>query len=1043
MNSFNKLNNILGWATFLVSLCVYTLTMEATASFWDCGEFIASAFKLQVGHPPGAPLFLMIARVFMTLGGNNLEILPVYVNFLSALSSAFAILFLFWSITHLARKIFANEKEMGPFQLITVLGSGLIGAVAFTFSESFWFSAVEGEVYAMSIFFTAITFWAMLKWEDVAHEKHGDKWIVFIAYLTGLSIGVHLLSLLAIPAIALIYYYKRYTPTFKGATLAFLAGVAIVGFIFAGIIPGTVSLAASFDVLFVNSFGLPFGSGVWFYVAIVIGLIAWGLFYTTKKNKPLWNTAILSTTFILIGYLSFGQILVRSLADPPMDENNPENPHTLLSYLNREQYGDRPLLYGPYYNAKVIDYEEGAMTYAKGADKYTELGPKIKPVFDPAFCTVFPRMHSSQGSHIARYKEWAGIKGEDKPTFTQNLKFFFAYQFGHMYWRYFMWNFSGRQNDVQGLGSINEGNWITGIKLIDGFFLGNQEFLPKSITENKAHNKFFALPFILGLIGMFWHFKKRNNEAWVVMWFFLFTGVINLIYLNQPPVEPRERDYTLVGSFYAYAIWIGLGVAATADFLRTRMNGKFAAILATLFWGIVPALMAKDGWDDHDRSLRKTSRDFAYNYLNSCAPNAIIFTNGDNDTFPLWYIQDVEGVRTDVRIVNLSLLNTDWYIAQMKRQAYESEPVPFSLTLDEVEGSKRDYVPLVDKGLPGYQNIKDVIAFIRSNDPRAMVRTQSGGEVNFAPTKKFSIPVDSAFAVKSGMISEREAAMMVKSVDFELDKNYILKNELMILDLLATNDWKRPVYFAITVGSESYLNLEDYFRLEGLAYRLVPIKQDKPDEMGARGTVGTDIMYDNLMNKFKWGNMENPKVYLDENNLRMTMNFRNNFARLSSSLLEEGKRDSALAVLDKCQEVMPDATVPYNLFMLRIIDMYYRISVTPKTGSTANADMPSVKGMGIAGTGGLPSGLSAGPADKAVQEKAVVISRKLMDIMEDDLRYYTSLKGKYAKGVERDIQQSFAVMGELRRLARNFNQEELFKDFDVRVNVYREKLGLQ
>ena len=1018
MEQFKKYNNILGWLAFLVALIVYTSTLEATASFWDCGEFIAASYKLQVGHPPGAPLFLMIAKVFMLFAGSNVEKLPVMVNFLSGLVSAFGILFLFWTITHLARKVMAPKGELSISSMIVIFGSGLIGAVAFTFSDSYWFSAVEGEVYAMSMFFTSITFWAMLKWEDQADSPHADKWLVFIGYLVGLSIGVHLLSLLSIPALALIYYFRKTQKTTTwGIAKTFLLGCLILGAIFIVIIPGVVSLGAKFDLLFVNTLGLPFGSGVIFYVLLTVALIVYGLLYTKRHNKPGWNTVILSFAFILVGYLSFAQIVIRSAANPPMDENNPENVFSFLSYLNREQYGDRPIVYGQYYTAKVTEYAEGAMTYAKvkGADKYVETGPKSNPVYDPADCTIFPRMYSNQGGHIDRYKAWAGIQGDQKPTFGQNLKFFFSYQVGHMYWRYFMWNFSGRQSDVQGMGGINEGNWITGIPFIDQVRLGEQSKLPDSITKNGAYNRFFLLPFLLGVIGLMWHYKTSNRDFWIVMMFFLFTGIVNLLYLNQPPMEPRERDYSLVGSFYAYAIWIGLGVAGTARFMRRITTERNSAIFASVVWLIVPALMAKDGWDDHNRSKRKTSHDFAYNYLNSCAPNAILFTNGDNDTFPLWYIQDVEGVRTDVRVVNLSLLNTDWYINQMKAKAYESNPVPFSLTEEKYMAGNRDYVPFIpDPKVKNYINLRDLIDFVASDDPMRQRQTQGGQMINYFPTNQFRIPVDVRKVLANGTIPKDKDTLVLPAIEWKLEKSYVLKNELMILDLLATNEWNRPIYFAITVGSDSYMGLEEYFSLEGLAYRLIPVR-GVADNQGQRGTVNTATMYDNMMNKFKWGNMDKPGVYLDENNLRMTMNFRNNFARLAQSLLEEGRRDSAIKVLDKCVEVMPQDNVPYNIFMIRVVENYYEAaSYNKPTGQLNELGAPAFVRMN----------------DTQTFEKGNALSRKMAAVFENDLDYYFSLSLKDAQAFDRDMQQGMAVINELRRMAKDKKQTALASELE-------------
>ncbi len=1011
-NQYSKINNITGWIIFLIASYVYISTVEPTGSFWDCGEFIATAFKLQVGHPPGAPLFLMLARIFMLFRGNDLTHVAVMVNILSALFSAFSILFLFWTITALAKKIVLRNSEYTAGKLIAIMGSGIVGALAYTFSDSFWFSAVEGEVYASSAFFTAIVFWAILKWENVADEKHSTRWIILIAYLMGLSIGVHLLNLLTIPALSFVYYFKKYKPSRQGILITFVVSIIILGAIQVGVIPGIIQLAAAFDLFFVNTLGLPFNSGVAFYAIALIGGTVWGLYYTVKKEKPLLNTIILCFAVIVIGYSSYAQIIIRSLANTPMDENNPENVFTFLSYLNREQYGDRPLVYGQYYTAKYIENKEGDMTYAKlpGKDKYIETGRKQIPVYDPAESTIFPRMYSNQANHIKAYQSWAGVKEGKKPTFAQNLKFFFTYQVGFMYLRYFAWNFVGRQNDIQGEGNITEGNWLSGIKFIDAVHLGPQDKLPKSMTDNKAMNHFYFLPLILGLIGMFFHFKRDNKDAWIVMLLFFFTGLAVVIYLNGTPYQPRERDYAYAGSYYAFAIWIGLGVLGLFEFFKDKIrSSKTAALTVTLLGLSVPYVMAKDGWDDHDRSYRYTARDFANDYLNSCEKNAILFTNGDNDTFPLWYAQEVEGIRTDVRVVNLSLLNTDWYIDQLKRKAYDSDPVPFSLSSDKYVQGIRDYVPFYDRELKEAVNLKELIDFIGSDDPQAKVKTQGGSEMNYFPTKKFRIPVDAVAVLANGTVPKELAKDIVPAIEWTVDKNYLMKADIMILDLLAHNNWKRPVYFAITVGNESYMNLEDYFQLEGLAYRLVPVKSRSAD--GQTGRVKTDLMYKNLMDKFKWGGMDNPKVYLDENNLRMTMNFRNNFARLAEQLMNEGKRDSAVAALDRCLKVMPDKTVPFNIFSLRIAEMYYRAGMGLKHSNSIASDSTFINPEIV---------------------KANGIVKKLADLFEDNLNYYFSLKGDYRKSVERDLEQAMAVMQELLRLAKQANQKDLVKDIEAR-----------
>lgn len=1031
MKNYNKINNLTGWLAFAISAFVYLSTIEPTGSFWDCGEFIASSYKLQVGHPPGAPLFLMLGRFFTLFAGGDVKLVPIMINVMSALASAFTILFLFWSITHLAKKMVAgsSDTELTTAQTIMVMGSGLVGSLAYTFSDSFWFSAVEGEVYAMSSTFTAVVFWAMLKWEHHADERHSDRWLIFIAYLMGLSIGVHLLNLLCIPALAYIYYFRKYKVTTAGLVKTGLMGVAILGFVQYGIVAGFVKVGAYFDLFFVSSLGLPIWSGFLFFLLLIVACIYFGLQFTLKKNKPIWNTAILCFAFLLIGYSSYIQIVVRSLANPPMDENNPENAFSLLTYINRDQYGDRPLFYGQYYNAKLIDQQEGDMTYAEKDGKYVESGPKIIPVYDPKSSTIFPRMYSTQDNHISAYKEWTGIKGDRTPTMSENLDFLFTYQLGHMFWRYFMWNFVGRQNDLQSHGSLTKGNWISGIKFIDAIRLGPQDKLPNSLTSNKGMNKFYFLPFLLGILGLIFQFRRNQYDGTVVALLFFFTGIAIVLYLNQPPYQPRERDYAYAGSFYAFTMWIGLGVMGLANWLSKKVSPMAAGAGVTLICLLaVPALMAKEGWDDHDRSHRYTSRDFAYNYLNSCAPNAIIFTNGDNDTFPLWYIQEVEGVRTDVRVVNLSLLNTDWYIEQMRRKAYDSDPVPFSLTYDKIIQGTRDYVPFYDRGLKGYTDLKQIVDFIASDDPGAKARTQGGNDINYYPTKLFSIPVDSATVVQNGTVAPEDADKIVNQVEFDINRNYVMKADLMILDLLANFGWKRPIYFAVTVGSESYLNLDDYFQLEGLAYRFVPIKSERSPD-GQTGRVNDKGMYDNMVNKFLWGNMSDPRVYLDQNNLNMTMNLRNNFSRLAETLLTEGKRDSALTVLDKCLEVMPDKTVPYNIMMLRIIELYY---------SAANFNnRPQIDSSGVLMNKGME--FADGRA-KAALETGNTIVNKLADTYENDIDYYLSLKGtKHYKLIEKDMGQALAVMQELIRLARMSGQETLVKKLEDRFKAVEQK----
>ncbi|MFN8154627.1 MAG: DUF2723 domain-containing protein [Bacteroidia bacterium] len=1031
MQNYRLINNLCGWLAFAISAFVYISTIEPTGSFWDCGEFIASSYKLQVGHPPGAPLFLMMGRIMSLFAGGDVKLVSVMINILSALMSAGTILFLFWTVTILTRKIIAPDGQVDAGKLITIMGAGFVGALAYTFSDSFWFSAVEGEVYASSSFFTAIVFWAMFKWESVADEKHANRWIILIAYLMGLSIGIHLLNLLTIPALAFIYYFRKYKPTTSGILLTAIAGVAILGIIQFGIISMLVSIAAKFDLLFVNSFGLPFWSGFIFFFLLVIGGIAFGLKRTREKNQPLWNLSLLCVVFILLGYSSYAMIVIRSNAEPPMDENDPEHAFNLLSYINREQYGDRPLFYGQYYNARQTDLKEGDMQYTKGDGKYIETTRKLSPEYDPAACTIFPRMYSSQDNHINAYKEWAGIKGDQTPTFSQNLKFFWQYQVIHMYWRYFMWNFAGRQNDLQGHGGITKGNWICGINFIDEWRLGPQSELPEGMKNNKARNTFYFLPLILGIIGLVWHFRRDNHDAWTTMLLFFFTGLAIVLYLNQYPYQPRERDYAYAASFYAFSIWIGLGVAAIVDKLKNRAPMAVSGTLVSLVCLVaVPGIMAKEGWDDHNRSHRYTSRDIAWNYLQSCAPNGIVFTNGDNDTFPLWYAQDVEGVRTDIRIVNLSLLNTDWYIDQMKRKAYQSDAVPFTLTHDKYVQGTRDYVPFYDRQIPGYVDAKEVMKFISSDNQDAKVRTQGGTDLNYFPTKKFFIKVDKEAVLKNGVVRPEDADKIVDTIYWEVNRSYLMKADLMILDLIAHNDWTRPIYFAVTVGNDSYLNLEPYFQLEGLAYRFVPIRTE-PDQSGQTGRVGVKQMYDNMMGKFLWGNMNREDVYLDQNNLNMTMNFRNNFARLAEGLYQQGKLDSVVKVLDKMNDEMPDKTVPYNVMMLRPIELYFNAA------KGINAPQLGPDGQLTSNTVELPEAQR-----KHAMDMARAITLRMADIYEDELNYYFSLKGtEYLKFVDRELNQAMAIFNELIRVAKVNGQDDIVKKLEPRFKKLEQKYG--
>lgn len=1014
---YKKLNNIIGWIIWAIASFVYLSTIEPTTSFWDCGEFIAAAYNLEVGHPPGAPLFMLIGRFFTMF--TTPENAAIAINAMSALSSSFTILFLFWSITAIIKKMVVKTGEMDKAAIVAVFGSAIVGSLAYTFSDSFWFSAVEGEVYAMSSLFTAVVFWGILKWDAVAHESHSTRWLVFIAYLMGLSIGVHLLNLLAIPAMVFLYYFKTRELNAKRFFIASGVSVLILGIVQFGIIPGTYKIASIFELFMVNTLGMPFHSGLVFYFVLLAALVAYGLYYTQQKGKVLWNTVLLCFSVIIIGYSTYSVILIRSAANPPMDENNPENVFSLLSYLNREQYGSAPFLTGQFYNTPLDSREqfvEGKTVYYQNKEtgKYeaTNKGEKNKPNYDEKASGFFPRMWSSQSNHVRDYKMWVDIKGKNVrasngetikiPTFGDNLAFLFNYQWGHLYWRYFMWNFAGRQSDVQNStpNEIVNGNWISGIKSIDAARLGNQDKLSKSVTENKGHNRYFLLPLILGIIGLIYQFIKDPKDWLVLALLFFFTGLAINFYTNPPSPQPRERDYAYVGSFYVFAIWIALGVYALYEVLGKKIQRLASAgLVTTVCLLAVPVLMANQNWDDHDRSKRYTARDFARNYLNSCAPNAILFTNGDNDTFPLWYVQDVERYRTDVRVVNLSLLNTDWYIEQMRRKAWDSDGIPQMLPEHKIRQNTNDYVFVYDRGIEGYTDVDEIIKFVADDSPKSKITGNNNKQIDYLPTKKFKVSVDKEVVLANGTVSKDKADRILDHVEWSIEANGIYKKDLIILDILAANDWKRPIYFAITTGDDAYLGLTDYFQIEGLAYRLVPYKAQSFD--GQTGEVSTEKMYENLMTKFEWGGMDKSEIYMDENNRRMCMNFRNNFARLAGDFIRQEKKEKALEVLDKCIEVIPHKNVPYNQFMVSIAEHYYRLEA---------------------------------------YDKANEIVKILLDIYEDDLNYYMSLKGKHRKFVEREEGFTKYILGQLVILARDRYpdsglNEEMKERFDFITNT--------
>ena len=999
MKQYKLVNNLLGWLTFAIAAFTYCMTVEPTASFWDCPEFITTAYKLEVGHPPGAPFFMLTANFFTQFTNDPAQV-AFCVNIMSALLSALCILFLFWTITHLTRMILTDGKnEVSLAQTIVIMGSGLAGALAYTWSDTFWYSAVEGEVYAYSSMFTALVFWLILKWEEHADEPHSDRWIILIFYLTGLSIGVHLLNLLCLPAIALVYYYKRNPQAnLKGSLVALAISMLLVAAVLYGVVPGVVKVGGWFEWFMVNTLGLPFNTGMILYILLLIGVVLSAIWSTTRHNRSLTtllyglsvallgipfmghgftsfiiglvvlvalaivlrlkdkegnyllrkrflNTSLLCMLVLMIGYSSYAVIVIRSTQNTPMDQNSPEDIFTLGSYMGREQYGKYPLLKGEAfcsqeqaYMAGAIKYEHSMRTQRKEkaspdeADQYEEIEETSGVKYPGGLTMLFPRMWSAD--HTAQYQQWMGDITMNNVTFStpegyevpgqmpsqlDNLKFFLSYQVNFMYWRYFMWNFAGRQNDLQGLGELEHGNWITGFPFIDNALYGDQSLLPDTLKNNKGHNVFFCLPLLLGLIGLFWQAYRSERgvrQFWVVFFLFFMTGLAIVLYLNQTPSQPRERDYAYAGSFYAFAIWIGLGVAALADGLqRVIKSPKLAAGVASVLGILVPLQMVSQTWDDHDRSGRYACRDFGLNYLNTLPEegNPIIFTNGDNDTFPLWYNQEVEGNRTDARVCNLSYLQTDWYTDQMRRPAYDSPALPITWSrYFYVDNGKHTYYPIRPEG-------KAMLDEIKKNNPGVdpyevsyiidhYVKKDQGG---YFPTDSMVVSIDKEAVRRSGMFlpmgPDSIPDKMIISLKRMADKQGgLYRSDVMIYEMLAHANWKRPMYMSVTLGADNYAGLENYLVLEGLAYRITPFNY------GGMGVIDADLMYKNMMNRFAYGKVNQKDIYLDETVVRMCRTHRRMMSMLADNLVRKGDKKRALNILNKAKEMLPESTVPYT-----------------------------------------------------------------------------------------------------------------------------------
>ena len=1106
MKQFKIVDNVMGWLAFAIAAIVYCSTIEPTASFWDCPEFISTGYKLEVGHPPGAPFFMLTANLFSQFASDATQVARM-VNMMSALLSATTILFLFWTVTHLVRKLIMKDwSELTTAKLIAIEASGLVGALIYTFSDTFWFSAVEGEVYAYSSALTALVFWLILKWEDHADEPHSDRWLVLIAYIMGLSIGVHLLNLLCIPAIVLVYCYRRY-PSIetKGSLIALLVSFVVIAAVLYGVVPGIITVGGWFELLFVNVLGMPFNTGEIIYIVLLVAAVCWAIWETYQEGHErrqniaftlavallgipfygygmsaviigvvvlalLWwvlnykktvekkavpvvgprlkNTVLSCLLMLMIGYSSYALIVIRSSANPPMDQNSPEDIFTLGSYLSRDQYGDRPLLYGRAYTSQVkLDVEgemckprmnEGAPIYsrrekASADEKDSYFIVSHKNTYEYAQNMLFPRMHSA--SHTQAYEQWmGGVEGKTisydrcgqmvnvkMPTMLENLRFFLSYQCNFMYWRYFMWNFAGRQNDIQGNGEPEHGNWITGISFIDNLMLGDQSKLPDELKANKGHNVFYCLPLVLGLIGLFWQAwrgRRGIRQFWVVFFLFFMTGLAIVVYLNQTPLQPRERDYAYAGSFYAYAIWCGIGVAALIDILKKYLKKVNATALSAVVGAaclLVPVQMASQTWDDHDRSGRYMCRDFGQNYLMTLQDegNPIIFTNGDNDTFPLWYNQDVEGVRLDTRVCNLSYLQTDWYIDQMVRPAYDSPSLPITWSRLEYCSGTNEYIevePEAEEQLKKFyaENPEAARAqfgdepFELKNILKYWVRTKDENQ-RFIPTDTVFVTIDKEAVRKSGMLMASDT-IPDKMVISLAGKRALYKHELMMLEMIAQANWVRPIYVATTVGADNYMNLGENFIQEGLANRISPFSTNSTDKRGSLvpidGVKGfdTEKTYNNVMNRYKYGGLDKPGLYLDETIMRMCYTHRNLMATLAKNLLLEGKDDKALAVLKKCEKEIP----------------YYNVPVNFRSGSFDMAETYALLGK---------------------KENALNILNQLFNTAVQYVEYYLSLPQSRFTQSQNDCLTQFYVMQRISQIA-EIVDENLAKKMDQQLNSY-------
>ncbi len=1001
--SFKTLNNVAGWITFGIAAVVLGLAAEPTGSLWDCGEFISGAYKLQVVHPPGAPIFLLVGRLFAMIGSmisSDPANIAYFVNLLSAISTAFTGLFVCWSTSILARLILVGrDTEPEGGQAIAAVGAGVVAGLCTAFTSSIWFSAVEGEVYAMSTFFTAMTLWATLKWYNLPDKPEADRWLVFAFYSVALSMGVHLLSLLTFPALAMFYYFKKSKkPTVIGTLAASLVGVVFIVAIQKIVIAGIPSLWASFDKFMVNSLGLPFYSGIIPVLLIFGGAIWYGLHRAQRTGNGLVQRMVVAFGVVVVAYFAYGTVIIRANANTPINMNDPSDPMRLLPYLNREQYGERPLLRGPSFDAQPTGVKSEER-YGRVGNRYAVVDEKVDYEYPTAGQTLFPRMGDYSQGRPALYRKWID-KPSGEPTFGDNIEFFWKYQFSWMYWRYFMWNFSGRQNGEQGYYAWDPsaGNWITGFDAIDKNRIGNQEELPDFQKNNQGRNKYYMIPFLLGLLGMFFHYRRRPRDFAAIMALFIITGIGIIVYSNQPPNEPRERDYVLAGSFFTYCIWIGLSVLAIWDMLNKSLKG-LAAPVATLLALSAPLLMVTQNWDDHSRSHHFASRDYASNFLNSCDPNAIIFTYGDNDTYPLWYCQEVEGIRTDVRVVNLSLIAVDWYIDQLRRAVNQSPAIEMSIPREQLRGFKRVQTPFFAQRGEQEMDVRQVLKFLGEDHKQ---ESGSGRAFDtYLPTRKMFIPVNKQWFVDNKIVSAGDTALVdTLHINLGKDKKYIIKDELAMLDIIGSNIGKRPIYWAVTCREDKLLGFEDYLQLEGLGLQIVPKKtKSSMDAYGIIGSggVNTEQMYANIMDKWKWGNFDKTHSFVDRSYMPSLQTMRVSIIRLARQLVVEGKKDKAIALVDKYFEVFPQMNFPYDQFTAFMTDIY----------------------------------ALAGAKDKAAAK-----IREIAAQMEQQLRFYESLDSDFKKGYKQDNDYTMSTVQNLIKMAANMDDNALFQELQTKFQPY-------